>query len=97
MPQSRIERRLLEVNRRLQRAREELSVLDQQLVAFADEADDARVRALVSESPEANKQHREAERHAQAMQRSREALTATIAELERSQDELLDRLVTDPR
>jgi recombinational DNA repair ATPase RecF len=97
MSHSRIERRLLEVNRRLQRAREELTVLDQQLVAFADEADETRVRALVSESPHANKEHREAERHAEAMRRSRANLTATIAELERSQDELLDRLVTESR
>jgi hypothetical protein len=97
MSPSRVERRLLEVNRRLQRAREELSVLDEQMVAFADEADETRVRALVSDSPAAGREHREAERHADAMRRSRDALAATIAELERSQDELLDRLVTESR
>lgn len=97
MSQSRIERRLVEVNQRLQRAREELSVLDQQLVAFADEADETRVRALVSDSPQAAKEYREAEKHADAMRRSRAALSATIAELERAQDELLDRLVTESR
>jgi hypothetical protein len=97
MSPSRVERRLLEVNRRLQRAREELSVLDEQMVAFADEADETRVRALVSDSPAAGREHREAERHADAMRRSRDALAATIAELERAQDELLDRLVTESR
>jgi hypothetical protein len=94
---SRTERRLVEVNQRLQRAREELAVLDQQLVAFADEEDETRVRALVSESPLDAKQHREAERHADAMRRSRAGLAAKIAELERAQDELLDRLVTESR
>ena len=51
MSRSVVERRLVEVNRRLKQAREELVVLDQQLAALAEEADDARVRALVSESP----------------------------------------------
>lgn len=71
-------------------------MLDQQLAAFNDEADDTRVRALVSDDPLAGREHRDAERHAEAMRRSREALATTIAELERSQDELLDRLVTEP-
>jgi hypothetical protein len=97
MSQSRIERRLVDVNGRLQRAREELSVLDQQLAAFVDEADETRVRALVSDAPEAVKDHRQAEKHAEAMRRSRSALAASIAELERAQDELLDRLVTESR
>jgi predicted ABC-type transport system involved in lysophospholipase L1 biosynthesis ATPase subunit len=97
MSQSRIERRLVDVNKRLQRARDELAVLDQQVVAFADEADETRVRALVSDSPQAAKDYREAEKHADAMRRSRSALTTTIAELERAQDELLDRLVTESR
>jgi hypothetical protein len=97
MSPSRVERRLLDVNRRLQRAREELGVLDQQLAAFADEADDTRVRALVSDSPAAGREHRDAERHADAMRRSRAKLAETISELERSQDELLDRVVTESR
>jgi chromosome segregation ATPase len=97
MLSSRIERRLMDVNRRLQRAREELLVLDQQLVSFADEADETRVRALVSDSPLAGREHREAERHAEAMRRSRAALAAKITELEQAQDKLLDRLVPESR
>jgi hypothetical protein len=87
----------MDVNRRLQRAREELLVLDQQLVSFADEADETRVRALVSDSPLAGREHREAERHAEAMRRSRAALAAKITELEQAQDKLLDRLVPESR
>lgn len=97
MRQSRIERRLVDVNKRLQRAREELAVLDQQLAALADTADEERVRALVSDSLLAERDYREAERSAEAMRRSRTALAATIAELERAQDDLLDKLVTNPR
>lgn len=95
MSRSVVERRLVEVNRRLQQARESLVVLDQQLEALADEADEARVRALVSDSPMAQREHREAQKHADAMARSRAAAVADIAAHERTLDELLDRLVVD--
>ena len=97
MSRSLVERKLLEVNGRLKRAREELQVLDEQLSVFADAADDARIRSLVSETPLAGKEHREAQKHAEAMARSRAAALASIAELERTQDELLDRLVLESR
>ncbi len=87
-----IERRLTDVHRRLQRAREELAVIDEQLAALADAADEARLRAIVSETPLAEVEHRDAQRHADAMARSRAAVLQSIAELERAQDELLDRL-----
>src|SRR5205085_3231257 len=97
MSRSLIERRLREVHDRLRRARDELAVLDEQLAVFAEAADDARLRALVSETPLANREHHEAQRHADAMARSRTALVATIAELEQTQDKLLDRLVVESR
>jgi hypothetical protein len=97
MPRSLVERRLVEVSDRLRRAREELAVLDEQLAVFDDAADDARIRALVSETPLADHEHREAQKHADAMQRSRAAALSSIAELERLQGELLDRLVVESR
>ena len=95
MSRSLIERRLSDVTDRLKRARSELRVVDEQLAALAETADEARVRALVSETPLADKEHHEAQRHVDAMARSRAALAASIAELERAQDELLDRLVPE--
>jgi hypothetical protein len=97
MSRSLIERRLTEVHERLRRAREELAVLDEQLAALTETAEDARLRALVSETPLADKEHREAQKHADAMLRSRAAVLAAIAELERAQDELLDRLTLESR
>lgn len=97
MHRSLVERRLLEVNSRLKRVREELAVVDEQLAALAEAADEARLRYLVSETPLADRELREARRHADAMARSRAAVMESIAELERVQDELLDRLVTEPR
>ena len=87
-----IERRLMDVAQRLKRAREELAIIDEQLAALADAADEARIRSLVSETPLAEVEHRDAQRHADAMARSREAVLESISELERAQDQLLDRL-----
>ncbi|HEX3424549.1 MAG TPA: hypothetical protein VHT30_00350 [Acidimicrobiales bacterium] len=97
MSRSLIERRLTEVAERLKRARQDLAVVDEQFAVMADAAEDARLRALVSETPLANKEYQQARRHADAMERSRTTLLATIAELRRSQDELLDRLVIESR
>lgn len=90
-----IERKLFDVAQRLKRAREELAVIDEQLTVMADAADDARIRSLVSETPLAQREYAEAQRHADAMQRSRRTVAAEVAELEVTQDELLDRLIGD--
>ena len=96
MSRSLIERRLLEVTRRLQRARTELAQVDEQFQFFADAAEEARIRALVSETPLADREHAEAQKHADAMVRSRAAIAASIAELEVAVDDLLGRLEPQP-
>ena len=93
MSRSLIERRLTDVSQRLRRVREELALLDEQREVFTDAAEDARVRSLVSETPIAHREYEEAQRHADAMDRSRRLLLGQIAELSATQDELLDRLV----
>lgn len=97
MSKSLVERRLTQVAGRLRQLRDELEVSAEQLAHLADAADDARLRALVSETPVADVDHRQAERHAEAMRRHREAVLDEIAKLERTQDELLDRLVAESR
>ena len=92
-----MERKLSEITRRLKLLREELEVVDEQLAAFVDEADDARIRALVSETPLADREHHEARKHADAMARHRAEIARQIETLERSQDDLLDRLVSETR
>ena len=88
-----VERSLRDVHGRLLRAREELAVLDEQLGVLSDAADDARIRALVSETPVAGHDYTDAQRHADAAARARAALAASIDELEHRQDELLTKLV----
>lgn len=92
MSKSLVERRLIEVSTELKKLRSELHVANEQLAHFADEAEDARMRSLVSETPGAGRDHREAEKHVAAMSRHRDELQAKVSTLEQSQDELLDRL-----
>ena len=90
-----LERKLVEVSERLKQLRTELVVTDEQFSHFADAADDARLSALVSETPLADRDHHEAQRHFDAMGRHRAEVQSTIDQLERRQDELLDRLTAE--
>src|SRR2546430_8168419 len=92
-----LERRLSDVAERLKRTKAELAVIDEQLLFFAEAADETRLRALVSETPIADREHHEAQKHADAMAKERATAVASIAELERAQDELLDKLVAETR
>jgi len=90
-----IERRLMDVSERLRTLRAELAESDAQARFFEDEADDARLRALVSETPLADHESREARHHADTLRRHRDALARSIAQLEEERDALLDRLASE--
>jgi SMC interacting uncharacterized protein involved in chromosome segregation len=92
-----VERRLSESAERLKRLRSELAVVEEQLAFLAEAADETRLRALVSETPLADKEHREAQKHADAMARHKADLVTQVRDVERTQDELLDRLVAEAR
>jgi threonine aldolase len=95
MSRSLLERKLADVGDRLRALRDELGVIDEQLQHLAGEADEARLRALVSETPLAEREHREAQRHADAMAKRRAEVVASVQRLETQQDELLDRLFSE--
>jgi hypothetical protein len=97
MSRSLVERRLSEVSSRLRQLRDDLAVSEEQLAHLAEAADDARLRSLLSETPLADREHHDAQRHADAMQRHRAELLEGIARLEQTQDELLDRLVAESK
>jgi hypothetical protein len=90
--QSLLKRRLVDVNERIKRMRAELAVTEEQLTFLEEEAEDARLRAMVSETPLGEAEAREARKHADAMGRQRDALAHSIAALLREQDDLLDRM-----
>jgi hypothetical protein len=92
MRRARVERRLRDNAQRLQRLREELGVTAEQMVQLGEEAEDARIRAMVSETSLAEREHHDAERHAAALFRHRAEVEAEIDRLEADQDRLLDEL-----
>ncbi len=90
-----LQRRLIDVSDRLKRLRAELAVTDEQCAFIEEEADDARLRSLVSETPLADAEARDVQRHADAHGRQRDALRRAVRELEAEQDALLDRMAAD--
>ena len=90
MVRSRIERQLADVGKRLKALRTDLAVAEQALMQVDYEADDARLRSLVSETPVAQKEHEQARRQVDVNRRNRDELQTEIARLEIRQDELLD-------
>tara|TARA_B110000014_G_scaffold96549_1_gene66307 strand:+ start:599 stop:820 length:222 start_codon:yes stop_codon:yes gene_type:complete len=67
-------------------------LLDEQVAHFSDEAETARIYALVSETPISERTHQRAARHADVISQQRNQLVARLAELEGQQDALLDRI-----
>lgn len=89
---SALERKLRDNADELKRAREDLRVSTEQLEQLAGEADEARIRAMVSETPLAEQSFHEASRHAETMRRHHSDLQERISTLEARQDELLDQM-----
>ncbi len=86
-----IERRLRKTAMRLRSLRSELEVLDEHLIHLGDDAADAELRALVSESP-VGSEPREARSHADALAKHRLHVVDEIHRLEQLQDHLLDQM-----
>ncbi|MCZ7525767.1 MAG: hypothetical protein M5U14_04870 [Acidimicrobiia bacterium] len=95
MTRSMLQRRLVDVSERLKRLRADLAVTEEQLAFLEDEADDARLRALVAETPLVEAEARDARRHADALARQRDALRRAVADLVGEQDLLLDRMAAE--
>ena len=92
MPQRLLKKKLTDTSLRLRQLQEELKVAEEQLVHFSDEADEARLRSLVSETPLADQKHREANKQAEYMRKHRNMLQTKIERVEALQDELLDQM-----
>jgi predicted metallo-beta-lactamase superfamily hydrolase len=95
MNRSILQRRLIDVSERLKRQRAELAVVEEQLAFFQELADDARMRALVAETPLGDVEAREAQRHLDAQASQRDVVLRSIAELVGEQDSLLDRMAAE--
>ena len=90
-----IKRRLAALTTDLQAARSEIAMLDEQIAHFSDAAEDTRLRAMVSETPLADREHREASKTVNGLTRDRLKWAERLTSLEIRQDQLLDQLM-DP-
>ncbi len=84
-----VKRRLEDVQRQLSHARESLAVLEEQVVVWNDALDDARIRALVSETPLQSKEYDELSRHVQVANAEMKRRATEVRELMAQRDELL--------
>jgi uncharacterized protein involved in exopolysaccharide biosynthesis len=82
-------RRLEDVQRQLSQARESLAVLEEQVAVWNDALDDARIRALVSETPLQSKEYDELSRHVQVANTEMKRRAMEVRELMAQRDELL--------
>jgi hypothetical protein len=85
----RVTRRVEDVQRRLAAAREAASILDEQLAVWTDALEDARLRSLMSETPQADHDLAEIRRHHDVARRERERQHHEIGEMELERDRLL--------
>jgi orotate phosphoribosyltransferase-like protein len=71
---------------------DELRLSREQFDALAEQAQECELRAMVSETPYAQAEHRAAQGHVTALAAHLRALGQSISDLEREQEVLLDRL-----
>ena len=88
-----LQRRLAETRDELARLRESLRILDEQVAFQRDVADEAETRAVVSQTPIADREARETQGDLRRLLRQRDEVAQAIAGLAAEQDELLDRLL----
>lgn len=84
-----VKRRLEDVQRQLSHARESLAVLQEQVAVWNDALDDARIRALVSETPLQSKEYDELSRHVMVANAEMKRRAQEVRELTATRDELL--------
>jgi hypothetical protein len=88
-----VERTLVQVGDRLARAREELRIVEEQLLFQIDVAEEAHTRALMSETPLADREYRMARDDLHRLESERSRLHLQISEIRDEQNKLLDRML----
>jgi hypothetical protein len=92
MPIKIVERQLRRTSVQIASLRAELVLLDEQWAHLSDEADTARLYALVSETPISERVHQRAARHVEVMGQQRSQIADRLGQLEGEQDALLDQI-----
>lgn len=89
------EKRLMEISRRIKQQKEDLLVAEEQLISLTSDADEARIRSLVSETAISDNDRRDSVRQSENMQKYCHKIRNEIQRLEEIQDALLDKMNTE--
>ena len=89
----RIQKNLSDLADELTRAREDLRIVEEQLVFQNDVVEEAKTRMLVSETPLADREFRIARDDLDRLQKQRTRLVSEVDEMRKEQDRLLDRML----
>jgi hypothetical protein len=88
-------RRAQDFQARVVSLRAEVAVLNEQIEVMDTEVEELRVRAVVSETPLAVKEHAEAARHADLAHRARSEALEQIVRCEAERDQALAKITVD--
>jgi chromosome segregation ATPase len=88
-----IEKSLAALGDRINKAREDLRIVEEQILFQMDVVEEAKTRMLVSETPLADREFRVARDDYERLQSQRAEVAGRIAELQSEQDRLLDRML----
>jgi hypothetical protein len=91
-----IQKSLSDLGERLTRTREDLRIVEEQLLFQMDVLEEAKTRMLVAETPLADREFRVAREDHDRLVEERARVSAEIAELQAEQDRLLDRMLAVP-
>lgn len=85
----------MEISRRIKQQKEDLLVAEEQLISLTSDADEARIRSLVSETAISDNDRRDSVRQSENMQKYCHKIRNEIQRLEEIQDALLDKMNTE--
>jgi regulator of replication initiation timing len=89
MSDRRQQRQLEDVQRRLTGARESLRVLEEQVAVWTEALEEARIRSLVSETPQLQAEYNELSKHVAVAQAEMQRRASDVQTLLSERDELL--------
>lgn len=84
-----VKRHLDDVQRQLSKAREGVSILEEQIALWKENLEESRIRALVSETPLLSKEYEEMARHVQVAESELQRRKKNVSSLTTKRDELL--------
>ena len=92
MGQRLLQRRLAQTSARIRELEEELRIVEDQKCQLVDDASELSLRALVSETPAAEYEDRQAKKHADVLVKRHLEMKNEIADLHQRLNDLLDRM-----